>query len=305
MTTQTEQAWTPPETREVRTPDGRVLRYCMYGPKDGARVVFHNGTPATRWQAAKSVERYERAGLRVLMYDRPGYGGSTRLPGRRVVDAVEDVRLLADAEGWDRFATFGVSGGGPHTLACAARMPDRVTRCAVMVSIAPYDADGLDWFAGMSPGNVEEFTLAQQGEAAFRPMVERVAREAAERVSRREVAFGDEYEMSEADLAEARRRLAEPNPGKIEVAMQQWSGGHDGWVDDCIAFVHPWGFDVDEIAVPVAIWYGPHDVLVPPAHAEWLLGRVPGAQRRVLGGGHLASEADLAAINGWLAAGGV
>ncbi|WP_460525110.1 alpha/beta fold hydrolase [Flindersiella endophytica] len=302
MRTQAERSWTPPETREVRTPGGRVLRYCLYGPKDGVRLVVHGGTPSTRWLTAKGVERFERAGIRAMVYDRPGYGGSTRQPGRQVVDAVEDVRLLVDAEGWDRFATFGGSGGGPHTLACAARLPDRVTRCAAMVSVAPYDAHGLDWYAGMSPGNVEEFTLAQQGEAAYRPLVERIGREAAERVSRSEVPIGDEYAMPESDLAEARRRLAENTPGQREVGVQQWSGGFDGWIDDCIAFVRPWGFGVDEITVPVGIWYGPDDVLVPRGHADWLLGQVPGAKGHELAGGHLASEADLAAINGWLAA---
>lgn len=286
----------------MRTPSGRVLRNCVYGPKDGTRVVMHSGTPATRWLPARAVERYERAGIRLLICDRPGYGGSTRQPGRSVVDIVEDIRLVVDAERWDRFATFGISGGGPHTLACAARLPDRVTRCAAMVSVAPFDADGLDWYAGMSPGNVEEFTLAQQGESVYRPLVERLGREAADRVRRREVVFGEEHGMSEADLAEARRRLSQPNPGFVEVALQQWSGGIDGWIDDSIAFVRPWGFDVGEIRVPVAIWYGPHDVLVPPAHAEWLLRQVPGAQRRELTGGHLASEEDFAAINGLLAA---
>ncbi|MFC7278413.1 alpha/beta fold hydrolase [Paractinoplanes rhizophilus] len=117
--------------------DGRVLRYCLHGPADGFPVVAHNGTPSTRFRRPDQIAVMHECGVRVLMADRPGYGGSTRRPGRSVADVAEDVRALADAQGWERFAVFGGSGGGPHALACAALLPKRVIRCAVLSGIMP------------------------------------------------------------------------------------------------------------------------------------------------------------------------
>ncbi|MGA8112432.1 MAG: alpha/beta fold hydrolase [Actinocatenispora sp.] len=114
--TTAEAAWTPPPTHELSTQDGRVVRYCLYGPADGVPVVSLNATPDTRWERPEGVDGFERAGLRVLVPDRPGYGGSTRQPGRAVADAAADVRALADAQGWERFAVTGFSGGGPHDV---------------------------------------------------------------------------------------------------------------------------------------------------------------------------------------------
>jgi pimeloyl-ACP methyl ester carboxylesterase len=126
-------------------------------------MLFHYGTPGVRLLSPQAVGAAVRCGVRLLVPDRPGYGGSSRRPGRRVADVVEDIVQLADALGWDRFATWGGSGGAPHALACAALLPDRVRRCASVVGPAPFDADRLDWFAGMSAGNVEEFTRALGG----------------------------------------------------------------------------------------------------------------------------------------------
>lgn len=292
--------WVPPQTYELTTPDGRVLRYCLYGPENGTPMLWHNGTPSSHVLSQRKQERFTQGGIRALVYDRPGYGGSTRQLGRTVVDAVDDARRLADAVGWDRFATAGGSGGGPHTLACAARMPDRVTRCLAVVSLAPSDADGLDWYAGMSPGNVDEFTLAQQGEHVFRPTIERIGREAYARLESGEPPIPPYYELSQSDLELFRKRLAEDDPGRLVAGKGTWIDGLDGWVDDTMAFLRPWGFDVSEIGVPVSVWYGPDDVLVPRGHADWLIANVPGAQPYELSGGHGPSDDDHAAINEWL-----
>src|SRR5262245_53198136 len=164
--------WTPPRTYGVSTPDGRLLQYCLYGHEDGRPVVAHHGTPGSRFESPKMVDLFTQWGVRVLAYDRPGYGGSTRQVGRSIADAADEVAALADAKGWARFGTLGISGGAPHALASAARLPDRVTRCAAVVCPAPLD-DGADdaaglplesWLAGMSPGNVAEFTAALAGE---------------------------------------------------------------------------------------------------------------------------------------------
>ena len=133
-----------PATYEMVIED-RVVNYCLYGPEDGTPVISHNGAPSTRWKRPNIVTAIERSGVRMLVHDRPGYGGSTRQAGRRVADAAEDVRRLADELGWERFAVHGHSGGSPYALACAALLPGRVTRCAIGAGPAPSHADQLLW----------------------------------------------------------------------------------------------------------------------------------------------------------------
>jgi pimeloyl-ACP methyl ester carboxylesterase len=230
--------------------------------------------------------------------DRPGYGTSTRWPARRIADVVTDVARLADRQGWDRFAVWGGSGGAPHALACAALLPDRVERCASVVGPAPYDAEGLDWFEGMSPGNVEEFSLAIEGEEAYRPLVERLARETVEAVQQGQIPIPEEYELPDSDRAALRARMSEP--GYLDRIVAAHRDGVDGWIDDCIALTRPWGFEPADITVPVSVWYGPDDVLCPRAHAEWLLAHIPGAERHVLPSGHVLEDDELDAICDWL-----
>jgi pimeloyl-ACP methyl ester carboxylesterase len=283
---------------EFRTPDGRTVAYCHYGPSSGARVVFHYGTPGTMHLPPRVLDVLERTGVQLLVMDRPGYGGSTRHPGRRVVDVVDDVVQLVDHHEWQRFAVWGGSGGGPHALACAASLPDRVERCACVVSPAPFDAPDLDWLAGMSPGNVEEFTRAQEGEESYRPLVERLAREAvtAAQAGQPEVSLA--YELPDADLEALRDRVLEA--GHLDRTMAAYAEGVDGWIDDCIAFTRPWGIDPTRIETPVSIWYGPDDVLCPRSHAEWLLAHIPNAVREELPGGHLLADQSLERIYRWL-----
>jgi pimeloyl-ACP methyl ester carboxylesterase len=170
-------SWAQGDARQLRLPDGRAFAYCIYGPEDGQPVVFFYGTPGTMFLAPDRLSPLDEAGIRLLVADRPGYGRSDRLPGRAVAQAADDLAVLLDALGWDQFAVWGASGGAPHALACAARLGGRVTRCASAVGLAPPGADGLDWLAGMSPANVEEFTRARSGEDAYRPLVAQLARD--------------------------------------------------------------------------------------------------------------------------------
>ena len=158
-------------------------------------MFFHNGTPGTRHLAPRMWGAVERHNVELIVLDRPGYGTSSRRPGRSVADIVEDVVWVSDSLGWDGFSVWGASGGGPHALACAALAPERVERCASVVGPAPFEAAGLDWFDKMSPGNVEEMTLARQGEDAYRPLVERLAKHAVEAVQQGRVPLPDDYQL--------------------------------------------------------------------------------------------------------------
>jgi pimeloyl-ACP methyl ester carboxylesterase len=276
-----DQMWTPPGTHELTVTGGRVVRYCSYGPPDGYPVVSLSGTPGTRWERPDVISGFEWAGLRVIAPDRPGYGGSTRQPGRRVADVAADVRHIADAQGWRRFAVTGFSGGGPHALACAAVLASRVTRCAVVSCPAPFDASEGD--QGVIPGRDatrapdEDFRLAGQGEQALRPYL---------------------ADRAVAALTWVATEVADPDR---RVRLRAMYEGLDGWIDDDIALVHPWGFDLGAICVPVGLWRGADDSRVPRAYADWLLAHIPAAQGHEYPGGHDPGDADYRQVLGWLA----
>lgn len=278
--------------------DGRRVFFCLYGPDSGRPVMFHYGTPGTRRLSPQSIAAARRADARLLVIDRPGYGDSDRWADRRIADVVDDVVAVVDTLGWDRFAVWGGSGGAPHALACAAMLPQRVTRCASVVGPAPFDAPGLDWFGDMSAANVEEFTLAAAGEDSYRPLVQRLADDAVAAVAAGQIQVAGDYDLPDVDVRALRARLDED--GYRDRMRATYTGGVDGWIDDCIAMTRPWGFDLSSIDVPTSVWYGPDDVLSPRAHAEHLTGAVANADRRELTGGHVLTDADLDAIYQWL-----
>lgn len=268
--------------------DGRTLRYEQIGDPAGAPVFVLHGTPGSRLSGLRPHhQRVAEAGLRVITYDRPGYGGSSRHPGRRVLDCIGDIAAIADELRLDRFAVSGASGGGPHALAAGARLVGRVTSVACDVGAAPYDAPDLDWFGGMDPVNVEELTWALAGEDTLARELAREARKVLDRVEQDPAAVLDGVELAASDRAVLERPdVRETLRASTREAFKQ---GVSGWVDDDLAFVAPWGFDVQEIAVPVQIRYGEGDVLVPAAHGRWLATHVPGASVTIDRAGHLST----------------
>lgn len=290
----------------IRTPDGRQLAYAEWGDPDGVPAISIHGTPGCRLGRHPNQDLVRDAGIRLITFDRAGYGQSDRNPGRRVVDVVPDVRALADSLGFETFALAGGSGGGPHTLAAAALMPERVTRAACIVGIAPYDALGHEeWVRGMDPMNVKEFGWAIDGEER---LVKELTREAAEMRERVKVdpstVLGD-FVLPEAD----RVILARQDVAQIirDTTEEQYANGVWGWVDDDLAFTTPWGFDPSTVKVPTAIWWGAEDVLVPPQHGEWLAKTVPDAVvRQMTGAGHQSDpDTDFKLLSAWLRDGAV
>ena len=297
MTT-TDGLWKPPASYEVRTRDGRVLQYCVYGPHGGFPVVFHSGSPGTRWKRPDVIEATEQSGIRMLVPDRPGYGGSTRQPRRRVADAAADTRSLADAAGWDRFAVAGVSGGGPHALACAALLPDRVTRCAVAASISPPEV------TGPAPSDDEEDPrrnltswLAARGDASLRPHIEEAAREIMASIE----AGGPEVlpDPDTLDASASEVRPAHESPASMARLRATFADSHDGWVDDNIAFANDWGFGLGSVAVPVSIWLGSADPRS-RKQAAWLAAAIGTAECHEYAGGHLQHDQAYRRMLSWL-----
>src|SRR3954447_2953045 len=277
--------------RFVAAPDGREVAFAVWGDPAGFPVMRMHGTPGCRLMRWPDEEVYGDLGVCFVTHDRAGYGRSTRLRGRQVVDDVDDVRLIADELGFERFGVSGGSGGGPHALACAARLPDRVIRATCAVGIAPYGPPGLDhdaWFAGMDPENIREFGVAFEGEEVLVPELERMQAKFAAQVGGDTPDFLEEYDLSESD----RERLARPETMQIisESVREHAVNGVYGWADDDLAFIRPWGFDVSEITVPVLIRCGASDVLVPSAHGDWLAAHVPGCIVKIDDAGHLGRD---------------
>lgn len=286
----------------VTAPDGRTLMFAEWGDPDGSPVFALHGTPGCRLNRHPDEDLVRATGARVITYDRAGYGGSDRLAGRAVVDCVPDVAAIADALDLDRFAVWGGSGGGPHALAVAAGLGDRVTRALCAVGVAPYDELGDDWFAGMDPENVKEFGWALEGEERLVAELERVDAEIRASATADPAALLDQFDLPEAD----RQVLGRPDFARVlrESLLEQSRNGIWGWVDDDLAFTRPWGFDPAAITVPTMITYGSSDVLVPPGHGEWLARTVPGAEVAINDLGHLGDpDADLAARHTWLLGG--
>ncbi len=256
----------------------------MSGPDAGMPVLFHHGTPGSS-APLRVIERaaHER-GLRYVTYSRPGYGRSSRHDGRRVVDAVDDALAILGHVGADRCLVAGWSGGGPHAMACAARLEPAVAT-AVIAGVAPYDAEGLDWMDGMGAGNVEEFGAAVAGRDTLAPALEEAA------AGMRDATMADlKAEMSSL-LSEVDEAAFDGEFGEDLVAMlrEGLAGGADGWVDDDLAFIAPWGFELDEIGGPLALWQGSDDLMVPIAHGRWLAAHLPTAISHFEAGeGHLS-----------------
>jgi pimeloyl-ACP methyl ester carboxylesterase len=269
---------------QVQLPDGRRLDLRVTGPADGLPLVFHHGTPSSA-VPIRALERAAHArGLRLVTPSRPGYGRSTRQPGRSVVDVVADTGALLAALGADRCLTMGWSGGGPHSLACGARLA-AAAAVLVVAGVAPREADGLDWMAGMGAENVVEFSAAVQGEDQLRPYLLQLG-EVLRNIQAADIVASMQSLLPDVDRAVLTGEFGEDMAAGFREAMHT---GIDGWLDDDLAFVKPWGFSLAEISVPTTIWQGSADLMVPFAHGQWLASRIPAAAVHLEDGqGHLS-----------------
>jgi len=285
--------------RTVRTPDGRTLAVEESGDPAGRPVLVHMGTPNSRHLYGPNAADAAGRGLRLISYDRPGYGGSTPHPGRTVADCAGDVRAICAELGIGRLAMWGISGGGPHVLACAALLPDLVTAAAALASLAPYGAEGLDFFAGMGQDNVDDMRLALADEAASRAKAEK-DREEMLNTPPEEMAKAMESLLTPTDAAVLSGELA----GYLASSTQDGlAPGSEGWFEDGCMITKPWGFDLASISVPVLLLHGREDMFVPFGHGEWLAAHIPGVEARLTDDdGHLTLlQNRIPEVHAWLA----
>jgi pimeloyl-ACP methyl ester carboxylesterase len=270
---------------QITTPDARELEVEVSGPEGAPVLLFCHGTPGASLQLEVMARGVAERGLRLVTWSRPGYGASTRRAGRSVADDVDDVRTVLDHVGADTCLVAGWSGGGPHALAAGALLPDRVRAVLCIAGVAPYDADGLDFLAGMGEDNLEEFGEALKGEAALRAWLDAV-RPSVVGLTGDEVVASMESLLPPVDQAVLTGDFADEMAAEFRQAV---SVSMAGWLDDDLAFTRPWGFDLGAIEVPTYLWQGSADLMVPFAHGQWLAGRIPGVVTHLESGeGHLS-----------------
>jgi pimeloyl-ACP methyl ester carboxylesterase len=269
--------------------DGRFLEVEVSGPAGATPLVVHHGTPGERSQYPPFAEAAAARGLRYVSYSRPGYGGSSRRPDRAVADCAADTAAILARLGADRCYTVGASGGGPHALACAALLADRVLACATVAGVGPFGAEGLDFLEGMGRENHAEFGAAMAGLAELQAYLEQEAQGFAG-------VTGEQVAAALGDLVSAVDVAALTGDFAAYVAAsfrQTVTNGIWGWFDDDLAFTRPWGFELDRVGVPVVVWQGGQDRMVPFAHGQWLAAQLPTARARLLPEeGHLSIAVD-------------
>lgn len=284
----------------VFAPDGRKLTVRDLGDRSGAPVFFMHGTPGSRLGPFPRSALLHQLGVRLIAYDRPGYADSDRLPLRSVAHAAADVRAIADFLKIKQFSIVGRSGGGPHALACAAMMPDRVTRAAVLVGLAPRHAEGLDWYAGMTESNRREYNIAESGVRALARAIETSA----------EKIWDDPHLLLRnlgPELPPPDWRVVADDGIRVGMRLnfaEAVSRSGAGWVDDARSFTQDWGFDPADILVPTVLWHGAQDVFSPVAHTHWLARTIPGSIEMIAeDAAHFSAIEFLPSLLPWLAFG--
>jgi len=271
----------PTPTTRLALADGRSLDLWVDEDPGAAGLtplVFHSGTPSSGYGYEAFAAMARERGLRMVGWSRPGYGSSTRLPGRAVTHVVADTAAVLDHLGAERAYVAGHSGGGPHALACAALLSERVLATALIACVAPFEADGLDFLGGMGQDNHEEFAATLAGEAALAAFLEPVQQEIL-RITGPDVAamFGDL--VDEVDRSAITGEYAAWLADQMREGQRESSAG---WLDDDISFVRPWGFDLASITGSVHVWQGAHDRMVPFAHGQWLAAHLGSACAHLL-----------------------
>jgi pimeloyl-ACP methyl ester carboxylesterase len=272
------------QDHRVTTASGRVLTVSEGGDPNGAPILIHHGTPGSRliYEIHDAIARSQ--GVRLITYDRPGYGDSDRHAGRRVAGCVDDVHAIADALALDRFASWGISGGGPHVLACAALCDDRLAAVASLAAVAPFEAGGLDWLDGMGQDNIDEFGAVLAGPNELQAYLDE---------GRMQVLAATPdgiVEVMASLLGPEDRSILTGAYAEFFVASSALGlrDSVDGWFDDDIVFAEPWGFDLSQINRPVLLLHGGDDRFVPVAHGHWLAARIPDVEARIdANDGHL------------------
>ncbi|MDO9408986.1 alpha/beta fold hydrolase [Patulibacter sp.] len=274
-------------TEDMHLADGRTLRVYVAEPEATPvvlTVLWHHGTPNVGEPPVPLLPVAAGLGVRWVSFDRPGYGGSTAMPGRTLASVALDGVEVVDRLGVDRFAVMGHSGGASHALATAATLGDRASGAVLAAPLAPRRAFGpLDWFDGMGAAGDAELQAAGRGRAALERHLAATA-------------FDPEQFTSSDHEA-----LGGPWGWLGTVAERALDGGLDGMVDDDLALVDYWACDLERVSCPVLALHGERDRIAPVAHSEWITHRLADATLwRAPNDGHISILNDADRALAWL-----
>jgi pimeloyl-ACP methyl ester carboxylesterase len=266
-------------------PDGRSLEVATLGEPSGQTVLFHHGTPSSASLVKMLAPLAEDGSLFFVTTSRAGYGKSSRLEGRDVVAVVDDARAALDSLGRSDYVVVGWSGGGPHALACAALDAPRCLAAWSLAGVVPTNVD-FDWTEGMGPENVEEFARAREGGPEYEAEIA-TASEAFGAATKDNI-----VELFGGLLSDPDKAVLEPEAAREDFAAnmrEAFANGWRGFYDDDQAMMKEWGFDPATITVPVAVWFGDQDLMVPRTHGEWLVANLPTSTKHFFAGdGHMS-----------------
>jgi len=268
---------------QFKVKDGRELEILDNGITSDKAIIFHHGTPGHASAWSSWLEDAATRGIRALSYSRAGYGTSDRNFGRSVLSNNSDISLLLDGKNISSFVAIGWSGGGPHAL--ANTFDHRNVGAITLAGVGEFGASDLDFLEGMGPENHDEFGAALKGEAEIDSWMN------ANAGSMKNVTGAEIKEAFGGLIGDADKAVIEGDYAD-QMAATMRSGlavSFDGWIDDDLAFVRSWGFNLGEISKPVFIWQGDDDFMVPHAHSKWLAEHIPGSQLKfVPGHGHIS-----------------
>jgi len=271
--------------KNLITGDGKCIDYFEFNSSASDVLIYHPGTPAAGPITNEVAEAALKYNFRVIELIRPGYGQSSRMPGRTVADVATLTAELADHLNIEKFVSMGWSGGGPHVLATVALLPDRCIAGMCLAGVGMYGQSDLDFLAGMGQDNIDEFGAAAEGETQLRAYLEPIADEL------KDITGQTIVDSMRSLLPVVDQESLTGEHGEEMASVFRWavSTGVDGWLDDDIAFANPWGFNLSDIVRPVTIWQGSEDLMVPFAHGQWLAKHIPNADVQLIAGeGHLS-----------------
>jgi pimeloyl-ACP methyl ester carboxylesterase len=244
--------------QQLTLPDGRKLGFAEYGPSAGRPVLYFHGWPSSRLEAEAVANVVEEFHLRVIAPDRPGYGWSDFQPGRRLIDWPTDVSALVDHFGLRHFAVLGVSGGGPYAAACAALLPKRISQLVLVCTLAP-----LDLFQNTHglPLSSRCFVLLARTLPSFASLLAALVLRRLRREN--ELLFPTQLEHALPDAD--KKSLADPRllNALTKGSSQAFRMGCRGPAWDGCLYARPWGFRLQDIKLPVQLWHGERDIIVP------------------------------------------
>lgn len=274
------------ETFNFDAADGRNLCVDSNGDGSAKPILTFHGSPGSRLMTYGSADQAASMCVRLLSYDRPGYGHSASRAGRTVVDCVDDVLRIVDGLHIDRFAVLVVSGGGPHALATAALLPVRITAVATLCGLGPMAQRGFDAWAGMTPTREAELRVFYDDPAQFRSNLEAMRT--------RYLALADEDVVAQHASATIAANLPlDYFRGVIARIKVGRALGIEGMWEDHCAHCSPWGCDVKAIEAPTKMWHRTADVNIPFQHAVWLAENIPSAELQLVEGeSHLSLVAS-------------